>query len=192
MILLHYLDRIFLPDATEETTIQIPWLDEEGIRVDEQGRITGMIEWTYTSLLPLWKAANYPGVLRGHIRNKAPAREGYGDTDTEYYCPIEYDGARIKFREDADEYIKTKLRPLYVAEVDRHIPGWKTLFESTRILREFVEKIETLAFGLGLQDRLESWLQARTSGTGDPDNDHHWARAREAEPNIWVDSDDSE
>jgi hypothetical protein len=50
-------------------------LSMRNIHIDDDGKITGIIDWECVSALPLWRACKPPGFLQGKERNEDPKRD---------------------------------------------------------------------------------------------------------------------
>jgi Ser/Thr protein kinase RdoA (MazF antagonist) len=50
-------------------------LSMRNILIDDDGKITGIIDWECVSALPLWRASKPPGFLQGKERNEDPKRD---------------------------------------------------------------------------------------------------------------------
>jgi hypothetical protein len=58
-------------------------LSMQNILVDDDRKITSVVDWECASALPLWKACQLPGFLEGRDRNEEPKRENYAPDDGE-------------------------------------------------------------------------------------------------------------
>ena len=100
-------------------------LDMDDILVDDNGILTGVVDWECVSALPLWKACDFPPFLNGKPRYKEPEIYLYNleDPDTLYW-------------DDLMEYELTKLRQCFLDEMRQLEPKWIEVFESATAKRD--------------------------------------------------------
>jgi Ser/Thr protein kinase RdoA (MazF antagonist) len=77
--LLKLLPSIFPPSAnvSGESVLFHDDLSMQNILVDDDGKITGVIDWECVSALPLWRAFELPILLTGRDRDEEPKRDQY-------------------------------------------------------------------------------------------------------------------
>ena len=49
----------------------------QNILVDEDGYMTGIVDWECVSAVPVWRACSISQLLRGHLRVDKPVRSSY-------------------------------------------------------------------------------------------------------------------
>ncbi|KAK1775986.1 kinase-like domain-containing protein [Copromyces sp. CBS 386.78] len=122
----------FFPDCGQDSEFSMLLhddLSQHNILVDQDGRLTGVVDWECVSALPLWKACGYPSFLQGPPREEAPDRATYrhngdGEPDSLYW-------------EHVEEYELTKLRCYFLSEMRRLKPKWIEVFDSAVSKRDF-------------------------------------------------------
>lgn len=79
--LLGLLPKVFPAEqnSPEVTAIYHDDLNLNNILVDDQGKITAVVDWECVSALPLWMAAKFPGFLSVGGRDEKPDRDGYSN-----------------------------------------------------------------------------------------------------------------
>ncbi|KAF3940756.1 hypothetical protein ABW19_dt0206687 [Dactylella cylindrospora] len=99
------------------------------VAVDEDGSLTGVLNWECVSALPLWKACYHPSFLEGKPRHKLPDRSEYGTNK---------DGEPNNlYWEHMMEYELTQLRWFFLHEMKRREPRWIDVFEASGEKRDF-------------------------------------------------------
>lgn len=94
--------------------------------MNEQGGLTGVLDWECVSSLPLWKACDYPRFLHGRPRDTKP--------DIEMYDKENPDSA---YWEHLHEYEATFLRDVFMEEIRTSERGWANVFEVSLLQRGF-------------------------------------------------------
>ncbi|PGH01708.1 hypothetical protein AJ80_08975 [Polytolypa hystricis UAMH7299] len=150
--LLEMLPNIFLPTETIETTIvHHDDLRMSNILVDDAGKITGIVDWEFVCTLPLWRACQLPYALESRDREKGPNREDY---PTELTSPTPGneppkdsagdEGVNSLFWEHLVEYELTKLRRVFISEMEQIQPGWVEEWKNGALKAEFEKAVEFL------------------------------------------------
>lgn len=110
-------------------------LNLRNILVDDEGRITAIVDWECVSVLPIWMTSNMPQFLEGDDRSEEPVRHEYADE-----TPSEAEAAAAADKDDPDklnnegkntlhwehqmEYEATHLRDVYRTKLKRLWPEW--------------------------------------------------------------------
>jgi aminoglycoside phosphotransferase len=121
--------RAIFPDTGKNSELSILHHDDlskHNIMVDDNGKLTGVVDWECVSAVPLWKACDYPSFLEGPSREEKPDK-------TTYRC----DEPGSLYRERLMEYELTVLRRCFIDEMQRLEPGWIKIFESSKTQRDF-------------------------------------------------------
>ncbi|EJD38210.1 kinase-like protein [Auricularia subglabra TFB-10046 SS5] len=111
------LPKVFPPDETadpELTVIHHDDLSFHNILVDDDGKLTGFVDWECVSALPLWYACQLPSFLQGKPRMERP--------DIANYYIGEY--GRDMYDEHMREWEQTQLCGVFLAEMARVCPEW--------------------------------------------------------------------
>ncbi|KAK7686686.1 hypothetical protein QCA50_010286 [Cerrena zonata] len=105
------------PDIPEQTIICHDDLSFHNLLVDGSGKLTGIVDWECVSALPLWKACQLPAFLQGSDRTDRPDPASYS-LDKETGLPGQL------FYEHVREWEKSRLREVFLEEMERVRPAW--------------------------------------------------------------------
>ncbi|KAK8133543.1 hypothetical protein PG984_005555 [Apiospora sp. TS-2023a] len=130
--LLKMLPDIFDPTTTEQqgTILFHDDLSMQNILVNDEGRLTAIIDWECVSAIPLWRACQLPQLLDGRECDECPERSSYGpssdDENDDDSPPDKFDneGVSSLYWEHLLEYEQTQLRKLFMEEMARVQPDW--------------------------------------------------------------------
>ncbi|KAI1788567.1 kinase-like protein [Ganoderma leucocontextum] len=174
--LVRLLPRVFPPAAAdappERTVIFHDDLSSQNILVDASGTLTGLVDWECVSALPLWRACTLPWFLIGRHRAERPNPETYGraeDEDDGEDGNKDGDGngsgrPNSLYFEHLLEWEQTRLRAVFLAEMERVRPEWVGVHRagvlrndfytammhcddelSRRRVRQWVDRVEAMA-----------------------------------------------
>ncbi|KAN0086641.1 hypothetical protein V8E54_000329 [Elaphomyces granulatus] len=120
----------FFPDCNQD--LEPSMLDHgalimDDILVDDNGILTGVVQWECASALPLWKACDFPEFLSDRPRYKELSPEDLN------VSPEVYD---YVYKEHL-QYELTKLRQYFLDEMQQLEPKWIEVFESATAKRDF-------------------------------------------------------
>ncbi|OBT77775.1 hypothetical protein VF21_03785 [Pseudogymnoascus sp. 05NY08] len=122
------VDRVFPEDQSGEgkTVFFHHDLSNHNVLVDDDGALTGLLDWECVSAVPLWKACDFPSFLGGRSREVKPDRTAYNLND----------------EDDADDYWRylkeyeiAKLRLVFLDEMARLEPEWMEIFKASQVKR---------------------------------------------------------
>ncbi|KAL8349989.1 hypothetical protein RB598_005363 [Gaeumannomyces tritici] len=104
-------------------------LSQHNILADQDGSLTGVVDWECMSAAPLWKACAYPSFPEARPRGDAPGQATYqrgadGEPDSLYWDHL-------------GEYELTKLCSCFLGEMRRLAPEWVLVFEYAESKRDF-------------------------------------------------------
>ncbi|RSM15062.1 hypothetical protein CDV31_005142 [Fusarium ambrosium] len=158
----------------ERTVLVHGDLSHSNILVDDDGAVTGIVDWECVSALPLWAATIMPVFLRSKDRHQPPDRDQYADADPkmeaadrirlgDYY--LESEGKNSLYWDHLMEYEQTKLRKVYSDRLSELCPAWGQAYADCGLKRDFREAIRYCdgGFCLWLRKLLE-WLQSVDDG----------------------------
>ncbi|KAK3947304.1 phosphotransferase enzyme family-domain-containing protein [Pseudoneurospora amorphoporcata] len=169
------LHKIF-PQLVHPSERTVLWhgdsLSLDNLLVDENGRITGVVDWECVSTMPRWVSTQFPEFLRGEVdREEEPHRSRYADVfSDEDVLGDEQDGGM----EDAPdnegktelywihlmEYEQTQLRRVYSAKMNQLMGnGWDGEVQEAALKVDFLGAVSKCAQGLYLK-RIEQWVDA--------------------------------
>ncbi|KAI1115474.1 kinase-like protein [Nemania sp. NC0429] len=134
--LLSILPKYFPPAEegyAEPTVLYHPDLNLRNILVDDEGKITAIVDWECVSALPIWMTLNVPHFLEEDDRLEEPVREDYGDetpseaaaaADTGDPDRLDNEGKNPLYWEHLMEYEATQLRDVYRTKLKQLWPEW--------------------------------------------------------------------
>ncbi|KUJ07009.1 kinase-like protein [Mollisia scopiformis] len=167
--LLKMLPKIFPPDTPPETTILFhDDLSMQNILVDDNEKITGVIDWECVSALPLWRACQLPQFLEGRERNEEPKREQYAlddgkEEDEGEKEPLDNESMNSLYWEHLMEYELTQLRLLFREEMRIVAPEWIQEMQSGAEKADFEDAVRNCDNGWR-SSTVVAWLDAREKG----------------------------
>ncbi|APA16221.1 hypothetical protein sscle_16g109910 [Sclerotinia sclerotiorum 1980 UF-70] len=154
----------FIRQTTDIPVPQILAFDDS----NDEGTITGIIDWECVSTLPLWKSCDFPEFLKGKERNEEPNRNNYAPEDEEdanepAADALDNEGTNDLFWEHLLEYESTMLRTLFLDEMQKIAPEW--IEESTKGAgkADFEIAVQHCDGGWSVK-RLTAWLDAIEKG----------------------------
>lgn len=169
--LLKLLPDIFPADGSpaEQSVIFHNDLSMQNILVDNDGNITGIVDWECVSALPLWRSCDFPGFIKGRYRDEKPERDQYSPDDAGEHAVetgedyLDNEGVDSLYWEHLLEYELTILRDIFLKEMCNTAPEWM------EELRKGTEKAD---FDLAVQNcdsgwstkQIITWLDARERG----------------------------
>ncbi|QKX62831.1 uncharacterized protein TRUGW13939_09996 [Talaromyces rugulosus] len=153
------LPRIFPSNTQVEPTIVFhDDLSQHNILVNEEGELTGVLDWECISALPLWKACYFPAFLHGQPRETQPNIEMY---DKGKPRP---DGA---YWEHLHEYEATLLRDVFMGEMRKLEPGWVVIFDASHLQRDSDTAVQYFDSGI-VRHEIDKWIEEVTAGNENP------------------------
>lgn len=140
-----------LAELTSEITT-LHHYDTSGynVLVDEEGRLTALLDWDSVSAVPLWKACQMPEFLMSKFidefeEHKKPLMKGDCDNSQ-------------TLREEAISLEKTELRTLFLAEMERIEPAWVRVHKNSGRFADFEMAVQ-LCDSHARSDFVDGWLQ---------------------------------
>ena len=123
------VDRIFPADqpGEEQSVFLHHDLSNHNVFVDDEGALTGLLDWEYVSAVPLWKACDFPSFLVEKPREVKPNQAAYDLNDE--------DSADDYWRY-LKEYELTNLRRVFLDEMARLEPEWMEIFNASQMRRD--------------------------------------------------------
>ncbi|KAK1767446.1 phosphotransferase enzyme family-domain-containing protein [Phialemonium atrogriseum] len=123
----------------EPTMILHDDLSRHNILVNEDGMLTGVVDWECISALPLWIACQFPSILQGKPLDERPIK------------------SRYHHDENGKNYELTQLRRLFLEEMRRLQPTWVEIFESSQRQRDFDLAVASCDDSFLIR-RIRNWL----------------------------------
>ncbi|CAG8399864.1 unnamed protein product [Penicillium salamii] len=144
----------FFPNGDEEepepSIIFHDDLSRQNFLVNEEGVLTGVIDWEFVSVLPLWKACDYPHFLKGPPIFSKPDPAQYlrgenGELGTFYWNSL--------WNHEA-----TLLCELFIDELRSLSKGWIQVFDQSQHLRDLDQAIHDLSTEFFIRNAAE-WIR---------------------------------
>lgn len=163
------LPKIFpsIQHPAERTVIWHQDLNLFNVLVDDDGKVTGIIDWECVSCKPLWVVTEMPEFLRtNRPREEEPQRDRYGDADKEstpHKDQLDDEGKTNLYWEHLMEYDKTQLSKVYVAKMKELWPQWEIEAEYGALKHDFLDAVLRCASGWFV-GRTEDWVDAIEEG----------------------------
>ncbi|KAK1752005.1 phosphotransferase enzyme family-domain-containing protein [Echria macrotheca] len=185
--LLRLLPKIFpsIVHLDERTVLWHDQLSLMNMLVDDNGRLTAIIDWECIATVPRWVASQMPEFLRGAVREEKPDRSRYTDvvstdsssdetgTEDDDSSVAGGGGGRDGLLDDSldnegktelywihlMEYEQTQLRKVYSARMRLLRPGWDADLEEAALKVDFLDAVLRCNAGFYLK-RLEQWVDA--------------------------------
>ncbi|KAI4595647.1 hypothetical protein KJ359_006636 [Pestalotiopsis sp. 9143b] len=133
-------------------------LNRHNILVNEAGELTAVVDWECISALPLWAACRYPSFIDGKPNDVEPIKERYPHD--------EHGKVDELFWEHLEDFESTKLRRLFMQEMQRLSPGWVEIFEASQRQRDFDMALDSCDDEFSTR-RILAWLADIESGKTD-------------------------
>lgn len=123
------VDRIFPVDqlGEEQSVLFHHDLSNHNVFIDDNGALTGLLDWECVSAVPRWKACDFPSFLEGKPRELKPKQSSYVVIDGEA-CDL--------YWEHVLEYEPTNLRRVFLDEMARLEPEWMEIFNASQMQRD--------------------------------------------------------
>lgn len=130
-------------------------LSRHNILVNEDGELSGVLDWECVSALPLWKACYYPSFLERRPRHSEPGigryrREANGEPSDLYW-------------EHLQLYEVTVLRGVFTNEMKRLEPSWMEVFNKSQLQRDFDTAVNHCDTAFLARD-IKRWIEDITAG----------------------------
>ena len=105
-------------EETIKDTVLWHWdLDMHNILVDDDGNVTGIIDWECCATMPLWQASAYPRFVGDTARQIMPKKTDYPDADPNDADDnpegFDNEGKNCIYWEHMKEWESTQLRKHY-------------------------------------------------------------------------------
>ncbi|PQE05334.1 aminoglycoside phosphotransferase protein [Rutstroemia sp. NJR-2017a BVV2] len=169
--LLELLPSILPPNdnTTEQSILFHDDLSMQNILVDDNGKLTGIVDWECVSTLPLWRACGFPEFLKGRERNKEPKRDQYAPDDGKKNIDesgenaIDNEGVNSLYWEHLLEFELTILRDLFLKEIGKIAPVWIEEFEKGAVKADFEEAVQNCD-NCWRAKQIKTWLDGQEKG----------------------------
>lgn len=136
-------------DDSEPSMIFHTDLSRHNILVDDNGKMTGVLDWECVSAVPLWKACSYPSFLEERPRRLEPKTEEYAPEDTGEPSEVYF--------EHLWQYEATLLRDIFIDEMRKLDPGWVEVFDKSQVKRDFDYAAAYCDSWISARD-IEAWI----------------------------------
>lgn len=159
--LIKLLPKIFPTSESlpERTVIWHDDLSLSNILVDDEGKITAVLDWECVSAMPRWLATQMPRFLEGQTREQEPIRQNYADEapgdskDGE----LDNEGKNELYWIHLMEYEQTQLRKVYHERMCQLQPDWETTARESVLKDDFFSAMNVIRDGFFLK-RTAQWI----------------------------------
>ncbi|KAM7200707.1 Protein kinase-like domain containing protein [Naviculisporaceae sp. PSN 640] len=117
---------------TERTVLWHDDLHEQNILIDDNGKVTGILDWELAFAAPIWLATKFPSFLRGHVREQRP------DSGSRHGASYKSDDP---YWEKVEDHEKTQLRKVYVSKMATLWPEYSTLARHSELKNDLVDAV---------------------------------------------------
>lgn len=165
--LINLLSKIFpSPESLPERTVI--WHDDlslSNILVDDEGKITAVIDWECVSAMPRWLATQMPRFLEGPTREKEPKRQDYADEapgdnkDGE----LDNEGKNELYWIHVMEHEQTQLRKVCHERMCQLQPDWDATAKESVLKQDFFSAVNVIRDGFFLK-RAAQWIDRAERG----------------------------
>ncbi|KAK4032805.1 altered inheritance of mitochondria protein 9, mitochondrial [Parachaetomium inaequale] len=155
-----------LQDPPERTALWHDDLSVWNILVDDDGKITAIIDWESASCKPLWVVAEMPEFLTDPTREEEPIRDEYGDdsNNTEEDDDLDDEGKTDLYWIHLMEYDQTQLRKIYTAKMKELWPQWEIEATHGSLKSDFHRAVRMCDSGW-FNGQVEDWIDDMEEGT---------------------------
>lgn len=177
--LLGLLPKIFpsIQNPAERTALYHHDLGLANILIDEEGKLTAIIDWECVSTMPIWMTTRVPKFLRGKTREEDPKRDTYAD-ETPPASPmsslkeeiaadgLDNEGKDSLYWMHLMEYDQTQLRKVYHDKMMSLLPDWDLKIVDSKLQCGFYDAVVRCSTGFHLKgilqwtDKIEAGEQA--------------------------------
>jgi hypothetical protein len=173
--LANLLPKIFPPfqNPAERTILWHDDLSLQNILVDDDAKVTALVDWECVSTKPLWVATEMPKFLNGKTREEEPNRDDYGDADeggeedSADDDELDDEGKTDLYWMHLMEYEQTQLRKIYTAKMKELWPRWESEAKDASLKSDFLGAVGRCASGWYLK-RIEQWVDRLEEGGAFP------------------------
>ncbi|KAG4435592.1 hypothetical protein IFR05_008938 [Cadophora sp. M221] len=151
--LLGLIPHFFPSVEAEESVLFHDDLSMQNILVDNDGKITGVVDWECVSALPLWRACTLPEFLKGRDRAQIPKLEEYSPDHDD----PNNQGVDGLYWEHLLEYELTYLRAFFKTEMECRAPTWIEEMEKEELKVEFDEAVQNCDNNWGMK-KVKDWV----------------------------------
>jgi aminoglycoside phosphotransferase (APT) family kinase protein len=121
------------------------------VLVDEEGRLTALLDWDGVSTVPLWKACQMPEFLMSRYIDEMEHDDKQGQVNGE--------GVEDKIsKEESISREKEQLRTTFLMEMERIEPHWVEVYMTSVRLADFEVAVQ-LCDSVFVSDLVDEWLQ---------------------------------
>ncbi|KAL6897566.1 phosphotransferase enzyme family domain-containing protein [Trichoderma evansii] len=165
--LISLLPKIFptLETLPERMVIWHDDLSLSNILVDDEGKITAVIDWECVSAMPRWLVTQVPRFLEGQAREKEPERQDYADEapEDEKDNELDNEGKNELYWIHLMEYEQTQLRRVYHERMSQLQPDWDATAKQSTLKEDFFNAVNVIRDGFFLK-RTAKWIDAVERG----------------------------
>ena len=159
----------------ETPTIYHQDLHEGNVLVDDDGNLTGLVDWECISAVPLWEACQLPLLLESREREQCPDRDDYPDYDPATWGgtgpdpEAEINGNKnVISWEHRSAHHCTLLRQVFLQEMGHICPEWVAIHKRSTLRRSLSLAVSAIASEL-LAIHVDQWMRHVRKGDFEDD-----------------------
>ncbi|KAM0245300.1 hypothetical protein ACHAP5_005533 [Fusarium lateritium] len=142
-----HLTTCFTGSTLEATVLHHDDLHANNILANENGTVTGIVDWECVSCLPLWKACFYPKFL---------------------YAPPRHTPEEDRFQDPTLLATQDRvLRAIFLEEMEAQSPEWIKIYRESMFKRDLSFAVDKVG-SEDKQPHIKSWLNNLDKGTSEP------------------------
>ncbi|KAM0450946.1 hypothetical protein ACHAO4_006338 [Trichoderma viride] len=165
--LINLLSKIFPTSERllERTVICHDDLSLSNILVDDEGKVTAIIDWECVSAMPRWLATQIPRFLEGPAREKEPRRQDYADEEPgdNKDGELNNEGENELYWIHRMEYEQTELRKVYHERMCQLQPDWDVTAKESVLKEDFFSAVNVIRDGFFLRGTAQ-WIDGVERG----------------------------
>ncbi|KAJ4138661.1 hypothetical protein NW768_002513 [Fusarium equiseti] len=153
------------PITPEQTVLWHDDLSFHNIMLSEKDSLSGIIDWEFVSVMPLWVTTQPPAFLAGPNCKKKPDPEDYdfAEVPSKDMYGRNNHGKSSLYWDDLLDYEQTVLRDLFNEAMSESVPGWQVCLENSTLEVDFLKAI-TLCRNGSWGGPVDDWIDELEEG----------------------------
>ena len=143
-------------ETSELTTLHHYDTSGFNVLVDDDGKMTALLDWDGVSAVPLWKACQMPEFLVSTFIDDMEYEDQPGELDRNH-------AARKALRDEAIALEKEQLRTFFLNEMEKIEPQWVQIHKDSAKMADFEMAVQ-LCDSLFRSKLVDEWLQHLEQG----------------------------
>ncbi|KAI0892103.1 kinase-like domain-containing protein [Annulohypoxylon nitens] len=151
----HVVDKVARP--REPTMLWHDDISLDNIIVDKNGILCGVIGWECVSCLPLYEACQFPAFLQQSQDRPVEPLTPHGVTQRQ--LSDSRSGSVARYDRNLRQHQITLLRQLFISSMIDLCPGWISIFDGRRCLRDYEAAVQNCD-NESAYEMVETWVDA--------------------------------